>query len=125
MVVRRIISALVLIPLALIIIAFAVMNRQTVVLAFDPFNLAAPDYTLRIPLFVLIIVLVIAGVIIGGIAAWLRQSKWRRSARHYAAEARALRADVERLRHQASAMGMGSQADYGSRAHLTIPPPAA
>jgi uncharacterized integral membrane protein len=123
MVIRKIISALVLVPLALIIIAFAVMNRQTVVLHFDPFNLAAPKYTLQVPLFVLVIVLVIAGVIIGGIAAWLRQSKWRRSARHYAAEARALQAELDRFRHQAGTLR--SQPDYRARPQLTIPPPAA
>jgi uncharacterized integral membrane protein len=123
MVIRKIISGLVLIPLALIIIAFAVMNRQTVVLSFDPFNLAAPDYTLRIPLYVLVIVLVIAGVIIGGVAAWLRQGRWRRSARYYAAEARTLRADLDRYRHQATAVGL--QPDPGARPQLTIPPPAA
>ncbi len=123
MVIRRIISAIILIPLALIIIAFAVMNRQTVALHFDPFNLAAPNYTVQVPLFVLVIVLVIAGVVIGGVAAWLRQSKWRRSARHYAAEARALRADLDRYRHQAEIAG--SQPGYGGRAHLTISPPAA
>ena len=31
----------------------------------------------QLPLFVLIFVLVGLGVIIGGIAAWLRQHKWR------------------------------------------------
>jgi hypothetical protein len=35
---------------------------------------------LSVPLFALILTLVIGGVVIGGVAAWLRQSKWRRAA---------------------------------------------
>ena len=40
--IRKIVRALVLIPLAIVIISFAVANRQTVTVSFDPFDQADP-----------------------------------------------------------------------------------
>jgi uncharacterized integral membrane protein len=97
---RKIVSAVILIPLALLIVALAVANREIVGLSFDPFNPAAPAFALRLPLFILLFVLLIVGVIVGGIAAWLRQAKWRRTARRLDAELRAARSEVDRLRRQ-------------------------
>ena len=37
----------------------------------------------------------IVGVLIGGIAAWIRQSKWRRTARKLDADLRALRQEMD------------------------------
>jgi uncharacterized integral membrane protein len=121
---RKAVMALVLVPLAIVLVAFAVANRQTVMVSFDPFDPAHPAYTLRLPLFELDLLLVIAGVIIGGIAAWLRQGKWRRAARLAQGEARELRAEVERLRQR-----LGEPTAEPHRAphapRLTIAPPAA
>ena len=123
---RKIVAVVLLIPLAVVAITLAVANRQTVVVSFDPFDQANPAFVLALPLFALILALVIAGVVIGGIAAWLRQGKWRRAARLAQAQARELRADIDRLKrrmgaaeHSGDAMAM----DY--RPRLTIPPPAA
>ena len=127
---RKLVTALILVPLAILFATFAVANRQTVVISFDPFDQAHPAFALALPLFVLI--LVIAGVVVGGIAAWVRQGKWRRAARLADAQARALRAEVERLRRMGpSEVIVGPRPlsarpvppDYGPR--LTIPPPAA
>ena len=43
--------------------------------SFDPFSATSPAYAATLPLFVLIFVLLILGVLIGGIAAWIRQSQ--------------------------------------------------
>jgi len=80
-VLRKIVIAVILVPLGIVIIAFAVANRQVVTVSFDPFSAAEPAAALSLPLFALMIVLLIIGVIIGGAAAWLRQSEWRRRAR--------------------------------------------
>jgi hypothetical protein len=57
------------------------------------------------PLFVLIFALVGTGVLVGGIAAWLKQHKWRMRARRAEAEARDLRArfDTEQSRRNVPA----------------------
>jgi uncharacterized integral membrane protein len=98
--IRKIVLAAILVPLGLVIIALAVANRASVTVSFDPFSAADPAFALRMPLFVLVFVLVIAGVIIGGVAAWLKQRKWRRSARRLAAELKQAQDEAERLRRQ-------------------------
>ena len=77
------------------------------------------------PLFALILVLLIGGVVIGGVAAWLRQGKWRWRARHFEGRTRDLSAEVEELRRRAGAAEppQARPVDYAPR--LTIPPPAA
>jgi hypothetical protein len=124
--IRKLVSALVLVPLAIVLIAFAVANRESIIVSLDPFDQANPALSIRLPLFVLILLVVIAAVIVGGIAAWLRQSKWRRAARMAEARARDLRNEVERLRRGSAltepAAGIAPP-PYAPR--LTIPPPAA
>ena len=66
---RRIVTAIVVIPLAIVIIAFAVANRQIVTVSFDPFSVTEPAAAITLPLFALIILLLIVGVVIGGVAA--------------------------------------------------------
>jgi uncharacterized integral membrane protein len=96
--VRKIVTALVLVPLALIIVMFAVANRESVTVTFDPFSSAEPAFLLRMPLYMLVFVLVGLGVLIGGIASWLKQHKWRARARHAEAEAARLRQQLEEQR---------------------------
>ena len=92
---RKFVTFAILIPLALVIVMFAVANRETITVSFDPFDTAHPAYALKLPLFILIFVLVGVGVVVGGIAAWLRQQKWRTRARRAEAEARELRARLD------------------------------
>lgn len=96
--VRKVFAAVILIPLAIVIVAFAVANRQAITVSFDPFDPAHPAYAVTLPLFVIVFALVILGVIVGGIAAWLRQGSWRRSARRLDAEVRSLHNEVAELR---------------------------
>ena len=95
---RKIVTTIIVVPLAAVIIAFAVANRQAVTVSFDPFSATAPAYAATLPLFAVIFAVLILGVLIGGIAAWLGQGKWRRSARKLDAELRALRQETD-LRH--------------------------
>jgi uncharacterized integral membrane protein len=118
---RKLVSYLILVPLGLVIVALAVANREVITVSFDPFSAAAPAFTLRAPLFVLVFVLVIAGVIIGGIASWLKQGKWRRAARHTEAELRAARDEIDRLRREIAIR----EAAARERAPLPLRPPAA
>ena len=92
----------VLVPLAVIIIAFAVANRQVVTVSFDPFNANAPAAAVTLPLFALVILLLIIGVLIGGLAVWLRQGRWRQAARRLERELQHLRGKVAALEGAAS-----------------------
>lgn len=116
---RKIVAVLVLVPLGVLIVAFAVANRQTTVISFDPFSAADPAYAARMPLFVLIFALVILGVIVGGIATWLRQASWRRTARALDADIRILHQELEALRRRTDEQEVRREQSAESRA-LTL-----
>ena len=92
---RKLFAALVLVPLGIVFVMFAVANRQIITVSFDPFDTASPAFKMEIPLWALIFVLVGLGVLVGGIAAWLKQHKWRSRARRAEAEARDLRSRLD------------------------------
>ena len=121
--IRKIVKALVLIPLAIVLISFAVANRQTVTVSFDPFNPAEPAFSLALPLYVVILALVIAGVIVGGVAAWMRQGKWRGRARHAESRARELRTENDQLKRRDGSVSPGAAAAVDHAPRLSIPPP--
>jgi uncharacterized integral membrane protein len=98
MVMRKFLTGLVLIPLGLVFIVFAVANRHWVTVSFDPFNSTDPSVAVTLPLFVVIIAVAIAGVVAGGSATWFRQRHWRRAARQHEADARQARAQLAELR---------------------------
>jgi uncharacterized integral membrane protein len=103
MVMRKFFTALVLIPLGLLFIVFAVANRHLVTVSLDPFNTSDPSVGFTLPLFVVIIAVAILGVAAGGLATWFRQRHWRRAARQHEADARAARAQLADLRAGAMA----------------------
>jgi uncharacterized integral membrane protein len=119
---RKVVAALILVPLAIVIIAFAVANRQMVTVSFDPFSAEAPAAALTLPLFVLIIVLLILGVMIGGIAGWLRHGRWRRAARRLEREADALRGELESRKRTAGTSVSAAQS-VEPPARLKLAPP--
>src|SRR5438270_9059489 len=113
--IRKLVLVIILVPLAVAFVTFSVANRQIVVVSLDPFDQAHPAIAISLPLFALILVFIIGGVAVGGIAAWLKQSKWRRAARRAQWEARALRAEMDELKRRGSMTepaGAAMPADY-------------
>jgi uncharacterized integral membrane protein len=107
---KFLITWLIVIPLGLIFVIFAVANRHFVTVSFDPFNSANPSVSKSMPLFVLIIVVAILGVIAGGCATWFSQRHWRRAARRHEADARMARAQFDDLRAAQAAAARGEAA---------------
>jgi uncharacterized integral membrane protein len=97
---RKIVSAAILIPLALVLVAWAVANRDAVTVSFDLFGALGRDKTLPVPLSAVAFLVLLSGVLVGGIAAWLAQGKWRRKARRLERELAAERAESDRLRQK-------------------------
>jgi len=85
-----------------ILVVFAVANRHLVTVSFDPFDSAFPTVAVTMPLFAVIIVALLLGVVAGGIATWFRQGHWRRAARRHEADARQARSQLASLRPSGS-----------------------
>jgi uncharacterized integral membrane protein len=104
---RKFFTALIVIPLGLLFIVFAVANRHLVTVSFDPFNSRDPSVGVTMPLFVVIIGVAILGVVAGGTATWFRQRHWRRAARQHEADARQARSELADLRASTMAPSRG------------------
>lgn len=100
---RKFLTALIVIPLGLILVTFAVANRHFVTVSFDPLIADDPSLSVTLPLFLLLILVAALGVLAGGCAVWFGQRHWRRAARRHEADARAARGELADLRAQAAA----------------------
>jgi uncharacterized integral membrane protein len=98
---RRLLVWAILIPLAVILVLFAVANRSAVTVSFDPFSAAAPAYAATVPLFIVMFVALILGVIVGSLAMLPRQFHWWSAARRAQREAERLRAEAQAARIEA------------------------
>jgi len=85
---RTLLTAVVLVPLGVLILLFALANRQWITVSLDPFAAQDPAVAVSLPVFFVVLFALMAGVIIGGAATWLSQAKWRRAARRHQAALR-------------------------------------
>ncbi|MDE2016668.1 MAG: LapA family protein [Hyphomicrobiales bacterium] len=113
----RALRLLVLAPVALALVAFAIANRAPVALQLDPLTaFGAPGVGFTAPLFVSLIGAVLAGSLLGGAAVWLSQGRHRRALRARTDEARRAQAETGALkaeldRHEAAARAAGPVRD--------------
>jgi uncharacterized integral membrane protein len=93
-------------PLALIGLAFAIANRHETTISFDPFagnDVSSPQIT--VPLFILLFLAIVFGVLLGGFATWIAQGKNRRATRLAKLEAEKWHSEADRLRAQLADAG--------------------
>ncbi len=91
---KRALQWLILVPVAIVGIAFAVANRQSVDVSFNPFE--SPETSslaIEAPLFLVMFLAVAFGVLLGGIFTWFAQGRHRRALRE-------TRSEVARLKSQ-------------------------
>lgn len=84
----RLLVWLILLPLVLVFVAFAVANRHSALVSFDPL-----PYQAEPSVYALVLCGIFVGLLVGGTGAWVRGSRWRTRAR--LAERRAARAEDE------------------------------
>ncbi len=90
------------------LVTLAVANRHPAKLVLDPFNPENPVLAVELPFYAYLFAMLIAGVVLGGFATWMGQSKWRRTARGRTQESIRWRAEAERLaREREAAAGAG------------------
>lgn len=111
--VNRIVGWVILVPLCLGLIVFALANRHFVAVNFNPFSpvdaSVAPGY--GVPLFVVLYVVLLVGVLLGGIATWFAQGHHRRREKHWRREAHMLNGELEALRRHHGQAGSGPLAE--------------
>ncbi len=78
---RRLVTLIILVPLAVILIALSVANRMSVTVTFDPFNPGNPALSYTAPLFIWLFATLLVGLVIGGAVTWLAQGKHRKQVR--------------------------------------------
>jgi uncharacterized integral membrane protein len=102
--IRRIVGWIVLVPLCVVLIVFALANRQLVVVNFNPFvpSEALTTPGVGVPLFLVLFGVLLFGVVAGGIATWFAQSSHRRDERAYRREAERLNRELDVVRRAPS-----------------------
>ena len=95
---KRILNWAIGLPIAAVTIAFAVANRQWIVVSFDPFSRDQPWVAINMPLWVLFFCGIFAGLFAGWIAAWFAQGKWRKATKEARIELLRAQNEHERLK---------------------------
>jgi hypothetical protein len=96
---KNFLKFIVLAPIAILLLIFAFANRHLVTVSFDPF--AEGDivaFAITAPLFLVLLLAMMVGVIAGGVATWLAQGRYRKAARLNRVEAERLRAETQSLK---------------------------
>ena len=108
--VNKIVGWIVLVPLCLGLIVFALANRHLVAVNVNPFMSieaqAAPGY--GVPLFIVLYLVLLVGVLLGGIATWFAQAHHRRREKHWRREAQHLGNELETLRRKQGQCATGT-----------------
>ncbi len=114
---RRLISWLLMIPVAALVAAFAVANRGSVPVDLDPL-----PFGFEIPLYGVVLGAVAVGFFWGGLSAWASAGKARRLARRRLHLLESAERDVKRLREKVAKME--EDAARMKAASKALPPPA-
>lgn len=110
---RRFVWFFIALPAAALLITLALANRHSVRLVLDPFRPAEPVISLMLPFYAYLFGALLVGVVIGGVATWMTQARWRRSARQRAAEAHRWQVEAGRLAREREAEASRQLAPVG------------
>lgn len=98
---KRLLTWIVLPPVAVVLIAFAVANRT-------PVRVMPLDFSL--PLYAVVMVAAFMGLVVGAAGAWVGGRKWRRLAREKRRQAERLEAELSGLAKAAPATARAAMA---------------
>lgn len=120
--IKRILTYLVLVPLAVVLVTLGVVNTQPVELVLDPFRPESPAVSVSLPFYVYVFAAVVVGILVGSFTTWRSQAHWRREARRRTAEAQRWHGEADRLARERDKM-VREQAE--ARGQAAIPAPLA
>ncbi|MDB5523709.1 MAG: putative transrane protein [Rhizobium sp.] len=102
--IMRFVKLIIFVPIAILLIVLSVANRHAVTVALNPFRPEDNVIALTLPLFVLLLVVLMIGVVLGSVATWISQGRHRKRARDEAHEARKWRDEAGRQRSRIEEM---------------------
>jgi uncharacterized integral membrane protein len=105
---RTLVTLLIGIPVVVVVMALAVVNNQPVTIALDPFTPQTPILSFTVPLYAVFFGALMLGALLGGMATWMRQGRYRKAARVNRKEAARWHDEADRLK--AAAQGPGAPA---------------
>ncbi len=101
----RFLKYLIIAPIAILALAFAYANRHIVTVSFDPFaGVDGPAFSFDAPLFVVIILSLMIGIVSGSAATWFGQGRHRRLVRQLRIDSEKLKADLDAAKAKPGAM---------------------
>ena len=113
---KKIFTVLIALPAALILVSLALANRTPTRMALNPFRPEDSMLSITMPLYAYLLLALIAGVALGGVATWFNQGQWRRTARNRTHEARRWQSETERLvRERDDMVGAAKDGERGKR----------
>ncbi len=98
---KRLVTLLFFLPLAVLLIVFSVVNRHPVVLQLDPSGSNDPVFSLTLPMFMFLFIALIIGIVIGGLVVWFAQGRYRKLVREKSGEAAKWRSEADMQRDRA------------------------
>lgn len=112
--VRRLISWLIMVPALIAVTVFALNNKTSLVLDLWPFGLA-----IEMPVYLAFLLALAMGAVLGGVAAWLGQSRARGAFRGQAYEGEVARRELNSARETIATLQQ--QLDQKADASSPIP----
>jgi uncharacterized integral membrane protein len=101
---KRLATLLVLVPIAIVVVALAVANRQVVTFSIPPQVGDAPLYSFSLPLFAFLFVALLFGMVLGSFATWVTQAKHRKQARVQKVEATKMTFEAQKQAERADSL---------------------
>ena len=98
--IMRFVKLIIFVPIAIVLIVLSVANRHPVTVALNPFRPEDNVIALTLPLFILLLVVLMIGVVLGSFVTWFSQGRHRKRARDEAHEARKWREEADRQRNR-------------------------
>lgn len=114
---KRIFRWLITFPILLVAGFLLIANRHTIFISLDPFNAEDPALSFQTPLYIVILVAIFIGILLGGTLTWFGQHKYRRASRVERSNATKWQSEATDLRHRAE--GNAKQAPASDIKKLT------
>ncbi|NVP54787.1 DUF1049 domain-containing protein [Mycoplana rhizolycopersici] len=105
---KKIVNLVVLVPIGIVLIVLSVANRQPVRMALNPFRPEDSLLSMTAPFFVFLFLALLLGMIIGAVATWVSQHKYRKRARVEATEAVKWQTEADKQKTRAETLAAQS-----------------